>query len=382
MKDVRKVLHAYKIYHPDVDGGIPAAIATLSASPSPDFSNSILVARARGFAKTYQSGHVPVEAVPSFGTLFSTPLAPTYPLAFLRRAQASDIVVHHAPFPLTDIVARRLQKRVALIVYWHADIAGFPLLRKVVSSSIRKTLQRADRIIVSDRSIILGSPPLVGFEEKCRIIPYGADLNFWSTSTREDQATADSLRQKYPRMVLAIGRLVTYKGFATLLRALVHVDAQAVIVGEGPLFDDLKRLAWELGVYDRVAFTGRLPAATLKPYLYAAKVFAFPSVTKAEAFGIVQLEAMSAGLPVVNTLLPTAVPEVARHGLEAITVAPGDADAFAKAIQLVLHDQALADRMGHAGKARALFEFSPETYIARVEQVYREALADRSKLAS
>lgn len=381
MNDVRKVLHTYKTYYPDVDGGIPSAIATLCASTSPDFHNSILVARKRGWVKNYRSGHVPVEAVTSFGTLFSTPLAPTYPLAFLRHAQASDIVVHHAPFPLTDIVATRLQERVRLIVYWHADIAGFPLLRKVVSPSIRKTLQRADRIIVSDPSIIISSAPLTDLEEKCRIIPYGADLNFWSTSTREDQAAADSLRQKYPRMVLAIGRMVPYKGFVTLLRAIVQIDAQAVIVGEGPLLNELKQMARELGVNDRVVFTGRLSAATLKPYLYAARVFAFPSVTRAEAFGIVQLEAMSAGLPVVNTLLPTAVPEVARHGREAITVAPGDADAFAKALQLVLHDEDLADRMGRAGRARALSEFSSEAYIARIEQIYREVLAEHSKLA-
>src|SRR4051812_42869659 len=101
MSNVPKVLHAYKVYPPDVDGGVPSAIKTLCASKNPDFNNSILVARSRGLGRTYRSAGTPVEAVASFGTLFSTPAAPTYPGAFLRRANASDIAIHHAPFPLT-----------------------------------------------------------------------------------------------------------------------------------------------------------------------------------------------------------------------------------------------------------------------------------------
>ena len=382
MRKARKILHAYKVFHPDVDGGIPSAIATLCSSTNPDFNHSVLVARLQGFARNYQSSGIPVEAVASLGTVFSSPIAPTYPAAFLRRANASDIVVHHAPFPLTDMVAPRLARHVALIVYWHADIISYSLLKRFFRYSIQRTLERADRIIVSDRSMISGSTELNSVEAKCSVVPYGADLDFWSTCSPAEKASAEALRQKHPRMILAIGRLVPYKGFDSLLRALAGTDGEAVIIGEGPLLGELKTLAGQLGLANRVTFTGRLLPGEVKSYLYAAKVLAFPSSTRAEAFGLVQLEAMTAGLPIVNTSLPTAVPKIARHQCEALTVEPNDPVALGKALQILLDDRALASRLGQAGKARALSEYSQAVYLSRIEQIYTELLDARARASS
>lgn len=381
MRDVPKVLHAYKVYHPDADGGVPSAIATLCASTNLDFTNSVLVARSQGLAREYQSGGTAVEAVTSFGTLFSTPLAPTYPSAFLKRANASDIAIHHAPFPLIDIIAPRVSKHVSLVVYWHADITNYPLLKKFVSPSILRTLERANRIIVSDRSMISASSSLRSFEAKCSVVPYGADLKFWSTCSEAEEASARLLRARHPRMILAIGRLVPYKGFASLLHALVNIEGEAVIIGEGPLLTDLRTLARKLGVIDRVTFKGRLEPGEIKAYLYAARVLAFPSSTTAEAFGLVQLEAMATGLPIVNTSLPTAVPKIARHGSEALTVRPNEPDSLAKALEAILSDSELANRLGRAGKARALSEYSQAIYISRIEQIYRELVQERKRAA-
>lgn len=377
MRNIPKILHAYKVFPPDVDGGIASAIRTLCSSTNPNFSNSILVARSRGLARTYEVGGVPVEAVTSLGTLFSTPVAPAYRRSFLRRANASDIVIHHAPFPLTDMAAPRVAKDVSLIVYWHADITSYPLLKKLVSPSILQTLTRANRIIVSDSSMISASSLLSSFESKCSVVPYGADLKFWSTCTEAEEAAACHLRRLQPRMILSIGRLVRYKGFATLLRALVDIEGEAVIIGEGPLLSELKTLAQQLGVSDRVTFKGRLEPTEIKAYLYAARVLAFPSSTTAEAFGLVQLEAMAAGLPVVNTSLPTAVPKIARHDREGLTVPPNEPELLAKALEAILSDDTLARRLGSAAKVRALSEYSQAIYISRIEQIYSELLQER-----
>lgn len=382
MGKARKILHAYKVFHPDVDGGIPSAIATLCSSANPHYNHAVLVARLKGFARTYRSNGVPVEAVASFGTLFSSPIAPTYPAAFLRSANASDIAVHHAPFPLTDLVAPWIAKRVSLIVYWHADIISYALLKRLFGYSIQRTLARADRIIVSDSSIIAGSNELQSVETKCSVIPYGANLDFWANCTEPERAAADLLRRKHPRMILAIGRLVPYKGFASLLRALVSTDGEAVIIGDGPLLGELKTLACELGVAGRVTFAGRLAPARVKAYLYAARALAFPSSTTAEAFGLVQLEAMATGLPVVNTSLPTAVPKIARHEIEGLTVRPNDPPSLARALQALLNDRVMADRLGQAGRARALSEYSQGTYLSRIERIYGDVLDERRQRAA
>jgi glycosyltransferase involved in cell wall biosynthesis len=138
-------------------------------------------------------------------------------------------------------------------------------------------------------------------------------------------------------------------------------------------------LAIELGVSNRVNFKGRLQASEIKAYLHAARVLAFPSITAAEAFGLVQLEAMASGLPIVNTALPTAVPKIARHGREALTVMPNDPDGLSRALTSLLEDETIAKRLGQAGKVRALSEYSQAKYVSRIEGVYSELIEQRRR---
>src|SRR4051812_2852539 len=109
-----KIVHAYKIYRPDVNGGIPAAIAMLCLCNATGSTNEIVVARRFGWFRKYLFDDAPVVATTSFGTLFSTPLSPTFPINLISRAKTADILVHHAPFPLTDLaIAIGLPKSVS-----------------------------------------------------------------------------------------------------------------------------------------------------------------------------------------------------------------------------------------------------------------------------
>jgi rhamnosyl/mannosyltransferase len=373
VQDTLRILHSYKVYRPDIDGGIPFAIAALSR-PADGLENRILVARRRGKGRRYLWDGVSVEGVSCFGTFFSTPLAPAYPLTLLRRVRSADILVHHAPFPLVDAISNFLPDDLALIVYWHADIVGYAWLKSLVTPAIERTLQRANRIVVSDRSVLENSPVLTSFAEKCAIAPYGIDVDFWSMPNAAERSTASRLRQSCPRMILTIGRIVSYKGLDILFHAMKELDAGLVVIGEGPLESDLKRLAEKLAITDRVVFRGRLSASEIKSHLHAARVLAFPSVTCAEAFGIVQLEAMAAGLPVVNTALPTAVPNIARHDKEGLTVPPNDAHALAVAIDRLLEDPMLANRLGTAGRIRAQTEYSNDRFLSRMKAIYDEVI--------
>jgi rhamnosyl/mannosyltransferase len=117
----------------------------------------------------------------------------------------------------------------------------------------------------------------------------------------------------------------------------------------------------------------------IKVLLHAARVFALPSVTIAEAFGIVQIEAMATGLPVVNTDLPTAVPHIARHAREGLTVAAGNPAALADALRHLLDNPEYAETLGNAGRARAVVEFDEAQFLARMQAVYDDAIAHRHK---
>jgi glycosyltransferase involved in cell wall biosynthesis len=373
-----RILHAYKIYRPDIEGGIPAVMSSLAQASDQNISHSILCARRRGAAQQYTIDGVPVEAVASLGTLFSTPLAPGYIPAFVRRAGSADVVIHHAPLPLNDAaILLGLPDEVALIVYWHAEIVGYALLQRLVSPLMRRALARADRIVVSGQPMIDNSAFLRPHAKKCAVLPYGMDLDYWRTLDASERASADELRHQQPRHIVALGRLVGYKGYDVLVRAMQTIDGYATIVGEGPLLAELQQLATALGVSDRIRFAGRLTRGEIKQLFCSAQVFAFPSVTEAEAFGIVQIEAMAAGLPIVNTHLATTVPLVARHDREALTVPPNDPQALSQALNRILDEPALAERLSAAGRERAKNEFDQAVFRARMATIYEDALRTR-----
>jgi glycosyltransferase involved in cell wall biosynthesis len=369
-----RVLHAYKVYAPGLYGGIPSIIAMLAHLSRYGIDTRILVARDLGRAVEYEMDGIPVNAVSSMGTFMSMPLAPTYPFHFAREAKHFDVVVHHAPFPLTDVGILFMPKNVQLVVHWHAEVVGRSLLTKLLSPIIRHTLRRADCIVVGDRSLIDSSPFLRPFVDKCVVIPYACDVDYWSELDDSQRKEAEDIRKAYPRLVLTIGRLVGYKGHEILLQAMQKIDAQAVIIGDGPLKESLNELAVTLGVQDRVKFVGQIPPHRAKQYIHAAKVFAFPSVTEAESFGIVQIEAMSAALPIVNTDIPTGVPNVARDGKEGLTVPRNRPDALATALLRLLDDPAFASELGAAGQARAYAEYGEPVFLSRMLEVYSTAL--------
>jgi glycosyltransferase involved in cell wall biosynthesis len=371
------VLHAYKVFQPDVTGGIPEAIAYIAQGMSSRHRSSLLVARSQGLARRFTLDGVQVEAVTSFGTALSSPLAPSFPFVLAKRARQASVVALHHPFPLNDVgVAIGLPRRTALVVHWHTKIIGKRPLAAALAPILLYTLGRAQRIIVSHPALIKNSSFLVRYADKCTVIPFGVHVDYWNELGDSQRRRAAELRTRYPRLVLATGRLVHYKGFHVLIEALRHVDATVVIVGEGPFGKELERLARHMGVSERIVLAGRLSRDDLKIHLHAARMLAVPSVTPAEAFGIVQLEAMAAGLPVINTYLPTGVPHVAREGREGLTVPPGDPAALAAAIKRLLDDQDLARRLGLGGRSRVAAEYRAEVFVRRIENVYETAIAE------
>lgn len=371
-----RVLHSYKIYYPDVFGGIPQVIATLATGMQRRAESSVLVARTRGSRRSFHLDGVPVEAVASMGQLFSMPLAPAFPFVLRRRVRDVDVVAVHQPFPLNDLgVTFGLPTSAALVVHWHADIVTQRWLAPPMAYFVGRTLARAQRIILSDDSILRRSRALAPHHGKCAVVPFGVDCEYWGSLDREQVQQVEQLRATHPRLIVCSSRLVAYKGLDVLIRALRGVDAHLIIVGQGPLRDTLATTARSLGVDRRITFVGAVSREELKVYLHAARVFAFPSVSVAETFGISQLEAMAAGLPVVNTALPTGVPRVARDGLEALTVPPRDHERLAEALSHLLAHPALAACLGSAGQLRAAQEYPQARFVAAIERIYGEAVA-------
>jgi glycosyltransferase involved in cell wall biosynthesis/ABC-type polysaccharide/polyol phosphate export permease len=363
------VLHIFKVYYPDLFGGILSVIRDICAGQKDIFAARVLVCSKSDGQRQIVVNDVPVERVRSFGDLLSLPVAPTYPLRLWRLIAEHDLIALHAPFPLADLVfALGFGRNRPLVVHWHADIVSQATLRWLVEPLIRRTLRRADAIIVSDTVLVSSTPLLQEFADKCHVVPFGVDIS------KYDWPRLDHVNDR-AQLVLACGRLVPYKGFDVLVRAAVGQRFDVWIVGEGRERTRLEQLIRNLGVEDRVRLLGSVPDRELVKFMQIADVFVVPSVTSAETFGLVQLEAMAAGRPIINTALDTAVPHVARDGIEAITVPPRDPEKLAEAINTLMHDPERRRRMGEAARRRAATKYSMATFHKGVETVYRQAVA-------
>ncbi|HXP74359.1 MAG TPA: glycosyltransferase [Stellaceae bacterium] len=375
------VLHVYKIYLPDIKGGVPMVIRQLATGMAAHCRASILAARARGTPRRVMVDGIPVRRTLALCNVLSLPIAPLYPLRLWQMARRSDLMVHHVPFPLVDVaISLWFPKRCGLVVHWHSEVHAssaaqqrvLPLLRGVIA----RTLRRADRIIVPSAAMIEQSPFLGPFAQKCEVVPYGIDIAYWSELSPSELRQVRDIRSQYPRLVVTAGRLVSMKGFDVLIESFAGVDGQLMILGAGPLEADLRALVEARGLGDRVQITGRsYDRGEFKYALHAARVFVMPSL--AETFGLVQLEAMACGRAVVNTRLPTLVPLVARHEREALTVSPGSAAELTAALGALLTDEARCTALGQNGLRRVTETFGEAAYFARTLQIYREVVAAR-----
>ena len=176
-------------------------------------------------------------------------------------------------------------------------------------------------------------------------------------------------------LVLFVGRLVYYKGVDVLLEALRLTErARLAIVGVGPLFTRLAEQAARLGITERMKFLGAVPDDRLRSLYKCARFLVLPSVASSEAFGMVQLEAMAAGRPVISTDLKSGVPYVNRHGVTGLIVPPSDPRALAAAMKALLDDEPRALALGQAAQQRVLTEFHVDKVVDAHIELYANLL--------
>jgi rhamnosyl/mannosyltransferase len=309
---------------------------------------------------------VPVERLSTLLTAFSTSISPA--MVGRIRHSGAELVHLHLPNPAAVLAYLASGHRGRLVITYHSDTVKQKILGRMFEPFLHAVLRRSDAIIATSPNYLATSPMLQAFRDRCRIIPYGIDTAHF------EQYSPDAVRQVRERfgerLVISVGRLVYYKGFEVLIRAMASVRGKLAIVGDGPLRGELQSLAARLGVGDKVVFAGEVDNASIPAYYHAADLFALASVARSEAFGIVQIEAMAAGLPVVNTSLDSGVPFVSVHGETGLTVPPGNSQELALAINRLLDDDGLRRSYGQAGVRRARQEFGLDTMRRRTLELY------------
>lgn len=367
-----RVLHVGKFYPPH-PGGMETHLKSLCGELKSLLNVEVIVANDGRQTRIESIEGISVTRV---GTLLALAAAPVCPDLSRKIRETKAALVHiHLPHPTAILAYLRSGHRGRLVFTYHSDIVRQKILSRAFWPILRHALKRADAIIVTSPNYVEASPVLRKFREKCRVIPFGIPLTEFD---QPDAIEIEKIRRKYgPRIILGVGRLVYYKGFEYLIRAMKKTDAHLVIIGSGPLAEALEREKRVCGVAGRVTIL--TDVEDVVPYYHAADVFALSSIARSEAFGIVQLEAMACRKPVVNTDLDSGVPFVSVDGLTGITVPPKNVEALSEAFNTLLDDPALRDKYGHAGRERVEQEFNLKTMTERTMRLYEQVLTLKSR---
>ena len=364
-----KVLHLGKFYAP-AKGGMETVLSAVCEGTSSVVRNRVMVANTGWRTVEERRGTVDVVRVGAVAKIGSVACCPLMPLR-LRR-EAADVMVIHEPNPMGLLAYYVARPRAALIVWFHSEVIRPSWKYRLFYRPLFEfAMARASAVVVATPTLAATAPQLQPWQSKCVVVPYGVDVDVEPDDDVRRRAAELRRRHALP-IVLFVGRLVPYKGIDVLLEALRGTDVVALLVGDGPLKATLERRARELGVETQVHFLGAVDSRELAALYTAADLLVLPSVTRQEAFGVVQIEAMGRGKPVISTSLGTGVEWVNQHRETGLIVPPGDAGALRDAIRRITSDAAYRDALGAAGASRARSVFSTERMVAAALALFDE----------
>jgi rhamnosyl/mannosyltransferase len=368
-----RVLQIASFYAPTI-GGMETVLRELAEGLVAAGDEVTVVSAAEGPHGSRETmGGVTVLRSPSFGKWFSQPMTPLLPATLARLARSCDVAHVHMPNPLAELSTALLPRGLPIVATYHADIIRQRALWPLFAPTRRAILARSRRIVVPTELHVRYSDVLAPLAAKCTVVPFGISPGRYELGD-EGQARATALRDRHGKFVLFVGRLVHYKGLVTLVEAMRDVEAQLIVVGDGPLRPFVERAVAEHGLGARVTLLGTLPQAEVNAYLAACAVLVLPSVSRSENFGVILLEGMLFGKPLVTSRLRSGVEAVNEHGRTGLTVEPLDPRALAAALETLLSDDARRVAMGAAARARLDTHFSLEQMVSGYRAVYQQAI--------
>lgn len=366
-----KILQTIKYYHPS-KGGMESVARDIVDGVIKSSKDTDFTIYANSHTKLYTSKVYRSKQQTSIkeSTIF---FFKSQPLTFWYQKLRSllsetDIVHHHYPFPNMEFALLRnilLLKNKKLVVTWHANIKNsrWSWIGKYYNPKIRKILDLASYVVVTSPQLFENSDILKDYADKVKIIPLSFDPVF----------SQSSVERKYPVSrkfkLLFVGKLRTYKGLTFLLDAIVDLDVELTIVGEGENEKLLVKQVEDLNIQKKVQFLKGINEQQLVKIYQESDVFVLPSINEAEAFGVVQLEAMASGLPVINTSLKSGVPYVSLDKITGITVAPQDSLALKNAIDNIISNPGTFESYSRNAIKRSK-EFSRENMASSYQELY------------
>lgn len=359
------VLHVYRTYYPDPEGGLQEAIRQICSAVEPHgITSTVFCLSPQPKPALLRNDGIETWRSRSFAAPASCDLGgPDAWRMFSRLAKAHDVIHYHFPWPFADLLHLTVRPRARAVLTYHSDIVRQAGLARLYSPLMWAMLQDMETIIATSPAYASTSPVLTDrrVSDRVRVIPLG----------EEDLPRPASSHASGESYFLFLGVLRYYKGLQTLIKAAKQVNGKIIIAGAGPEEATLQNMARLHGVKN-VEFRGRVSEEEKQRLLAGCRGLVLPSHQRSEAFGMVLVEAAMFGKPMISCEIGTGTSFVNAAGETGIVVGPEDPVALAVAMNRLFEDEALADQYGAAARKRYEKLFSADALGGAYAALYRE----------
>jgi 1,2-diacylglycerol 3-alpha-glucosyltransferase len=376
-------------YHPIVNG-VVRSVASFRETLMKQGHNVFVFAQSDGnykdnepFIFRYPSLPLPLGEISA-----AIPVSPF--VDQLLPALKLDVIHTHHPILLGQTAARKAAELGLPLVftfhtqYWeYTHYIPFPqeviqeFLKHAIHRWLRDFMQKCQHIIIPSESMKEILVRDYGLQERYTVIPTGTNLEPFLNA--DGKGLRNQMGWQDKTILISVGRLAPEKNWETLLYAFAKVDSQhpdlrLVLIGDGPSRESLHQLASELGIAEKVRFTGTLPFEEIPTYLKAANLFSFASITETQ--GLVTIEAMAAGLPVV-AVDGSGTRDIVEDGKQGFLV-ENDSDALAKGLNHLLSEPQQMKRFSQNALKKAK-TFDVNQLGKQIISVYEQAIQDKKE---
>lgn len=365
-----RVLHFYKTSFPDTMGGVEQVINQIARGANKlGVKTDVLSLTPDRVARTIEiDGYLAHRARLDL-QVASTGFSASAFWRFSQLAKKADVIHYHFPWPFMDMVHFATRVKKPTVVTYHSDIIRQKTLLKLYHPLMRKFLSSVDRIVATSPNYLATSDVLEKFSNKVSVIPIGLD------NATYPQPMPDRLqfwRERLgPKFFLFVGLIRYYKGLHILMDAAQGTDYPIVIVGAGPIEQELKAQAAQLGLRN-IHFLGHLPDEDKVALLTLCYGVVFPSHLRSEAFGISLLEGAMYGKPMISSEIGTGTTFINIGDETGLVVPPSDPLALRQAMRYLWEHPEEAADMGKRAEERYWKHFTAEKMVKSYVDLYGE----------
>ena len=366
------VLHVYRTYFPDSQGGLEECIRQICHNTQPLGAESRVLTLSRNVAPDVLTRpEAEVHRFPLTWEASSNGVSIKAWFKFHELSEWADVVHYHFPWPFADLMHLRHRPGSATVLTYHSDIVRQRLLSRWYRPVMDQFLQRVDRIVATSPAYAATSPVLKRFARKVSVIPIGLDMASYPSVAEDELKRAHAPAKPY---FLFIGVLRYYKGLHILLDAAAGTDLEIVIVGSGSLDRELREEVARRKLRN-VRFLGHISDREKVALIKNCTALVLPSHLRSEGFGISLLEGAMYGRPLVSTELGTGTSYVNEHLKTGIVVPSGDAHMLREAMVYLARHPEAAENMGTAARERYQRLFTGKAMGEAYNKLYREIMA-------